>query len=293
MARPKRRLTGEEREERRRRDRERLEQATRELLSSEGWKRWLRARATLHAYSFHNTLLIASQARALGFEPTYVAGFKAWLRLNRVVRKGETALRILAPVTVKERDVDGEETGERCVFFRTVFVFDVSQTEVLAGREPVPLEVPRERLESDSHAELLEPLERLAGELGYEVRYRPLGGPDGVCDYRRRRILIDEGLAANARVATLVHELGHVFVESELADDEGLTKELEELVVEAVAYVALAGAGLDTGRDSVPYIASWEGDNALEQLQRAAELIDALARRIEQAIDAEREPATA
>jgi hypothetical protein len=51
MARPKRRLTAEVREERRRRDRERLERATRELLSSEGWKRWLRARATFHSYS--------------------------------------------------------------------------------------------------------------------------------------------------------------------------------------------------------------------------------------------------
>jgi len=125
------------------------------------------------------------------------------------------------------------------------------------------------------------------------VHYRPLGGPDGVCDYRRRRISIDEGLAANARVATLVHELGHALVASELADDGSLTKELEELVVEAVAYLALAAAGLDTGRDSVPYIASWQGENALEQLRRTAELIDALARRIEQAIDAEREPAAA
>jgi hypothetical protein len=155
---------------------------------------------------------------------------------------------------------------------------------VLAGREPVPLEVPREPLRCDSHAELLGPLERLAGELGYEVYYRPLADPDGVCDYRRRRISIDERLAANARVATLVHELGHALVESELAGGEALTKELEELVVEAVAYVALAGAGLDTGRDSVPYIASWAGGDSAEQLEKTAELIDRLARRIEQAI---------
>jgi hypothetical protein len=48
--------------------------------------------------SFHNTVLIASQARPLGFEPTYVAGFRTWLKLNRCVAKGATALRILAPV---------------------------------------------------------------------------------------------------------------------------------------------------------------------------------------------------
>jgi len=62
MARPKRKLTSEEREERRRRDRERLERATRELLSSEGWKGWLRARSTLHSY----TLIISSRTVADG-----------------------------------------------------------------------------------------------------------------------------------------------------------------------------------------------------------------------------------
>ena len=51
MARRKRRLSESERDERRRRDRERLAEATRALLSSEGWRAWLRARATLHAYS--------------------------------------------------------------------------------------------------------------------------------------------------------------------------------------------------------------------------------------------------
>jgi hypothetical protein len=52
-----------------------------------------------------------------------------------------------------------------------------------------------------------------------------------------------------------------------------------------VAYVVCAGAGLDTGSDSVPYIAGWAGDEALEQLERTAELIDGLARRIEEAIN--------
>lgn len=50
MARSKRRLSEGERDERRRRDRERLAEATHALLSSEGWRAWLRARATLHAY---------------------------------------------------------------------------------------------------------------------------------------------------------------------------------------------------------------------------------------------------
>ena len=96
MGKPTRRLSEREREERRRKDRERLERATAELLTSDGWRRWLTTRSVLHGYSLTNTLLIAQQAHARGIEPTYVAGFKAWLRLGRCVRRGETGLRIWA-----------------------------------------------------------------------------------------------------------------------------------------------------------------------------------------------------
>jgi antirestriction protein ArdC len=71
-------------------------------------------------------MLIALQCHERGIVPEQVAGFRAWLRLGRCVRKGETALRVLAPVMVKRRDKRGEETGERCVFFKTAFVFELS-----------------------------------------------------------------------------------------------------------------------------------------------------------------------
>jgi hypothetical protein len=41
----RRRLTDAERARRRAQDRERLEQAARQLLTSEGWQRWVRVRA--------------------------------------------------------------------------------------------------------------------------------------------------------------------------------------------------------------------------------------------------------
>jgi antirestriction protein ArdC len=276
----KHKRTAAEREGRRRRDRERLAEATRALLGSEGWKAWLRARGTLHGYSLRNTLLIAQEGRRRGFTPRHVAGFKAWLRLGRCVSKGERGIAILAPVRVKQRDVDGEGTGESRVFFRTAWVFDVSQTEPLPGVEPAPLEPPRAPIQGDSHAALRAPLEELAGELGYTVAYRDLEQAEGRCDYRARRICVAARLAPNGQVAVLVHELAHALVGCEA----GLSRPLEELVVEAVSYVVCAGAGLDTSPDSVPYIAGWAGDDALDQLQRAAELIDGLARRIEEAI---------
>ena len=144
MAKAKRRVSEAEHAERRRQDRERLQRAAEELLFSEGWARWVRVRVMFHSYSAGNCMLIALQCHERGIVPERVAGFRTWLKLGRCVRKNEKALRILAPVTVKERDQQGEETGERRVFFKTAFVFELSQTEPLPGVEPVSLEPPRE-----------------------------------------------------------------------------------------------------------------------------------------------------
>src|SRR4051794_37201824 len=92
------RLTEAERDARRQADRERVEQAARALLTSDGWRRWIKVRAIngLSRYSLRNQLLIAIDCHHRGITPTYVAGFRSFLALNRCVRTGEKAIRILA-----------------------------------------------------------------------------------------------------------------------------------------------------------------------------------------------------
>ena len=156
MARSTSKLSESEREQRRARDRERLKLAAEQLLTSEGWERWVRVRSRngLARYSVNNQLLIAL-ARP---DATFVAGFRAWLELGYQVRKGEKAIWILAPLTIKKRDrVSGEETGETRTLFRAVPVFDRAQ--VTAGEHATPLEPPVEPLSGDSHEHLLVPLE--------------------------------------------------------------------------------------------------------------------------------------
>jgi hypothetical protein len=94
MAEQTRRLTDTEREQRRARDRERLKQACEQLLSSDGWQRWVRARARngLARYSVSNLCLIL----LANPHASFVAGFKAWLELGYCVRKGEHAIWIFA-----------------------------------------------------------------------------------------------------------------------------------------------------------------------------------------------------
>ena len=281
--RTRRRLTQAQRDARRQADRERIEQAARALLTTDGWQRWIRVRATngLSRYSLRNQWLIACECHARGITPTYVAGFRAFLALNRCVRKGEAAIRILAPVAVKQRDDDGEETGEKRIFFRTVPVFDVSQTDPLPGVEPVPLSPPAEPIEGDSHEHLIAALQELAREIGYrvEVRDLPEAGPGGWCDHDRRRIVVGRG-PANRRVRILVHELAHAL---------GLGyrqygREKAEVLVDCVTYVVCSSAGLDVGGESIPYVAGWGEDGALDAIREYAQTIDAIASRIEDAL---------
>jgi hypothetical protein len=205
-------------------------------------------------------------------------------RLRRSSRiTGEKAIKILAPCAVKQRDDNGEETGEKKVFFRTVPVFDVSMTDVLPGTEPIPLEPPSEPIGGDSHAHLLEPLIALAEELGYraEIRDLPAGGPGGRCDAKHKAIIVAAG-AANAQVRTLVHEIAHALGIGYA--DYG--REQAEVLVDCVTYVVCASVGLDVRGESIPYVAGWGEDGALDAIRAYADTVDTVARRIEDAIAA-------
>ncbi len=120
-------LTDAERDARRQAERELLTQAVDQLKSSEGWLRWLRVRKAFHGYSMNNQLLIALQKP----HATRVAGFQAWLKLGRCVRKGETAIKIFAPVPPSKTKLDawraaGSLPRDRPrIFFKLTSVFDM------------------------------------------------------------------------------------------------------------------------------------------------------------------------
>jgi hypothetical protein len=87
-------------------------------------------------------------------------------------------------------------------------------------------------------------------------------------------------------VATLIHELAHALCELDRQrDDPALTYAEEELVVESVAHAVTGAAGLDVSGSSVPYLARWAETAPLETIERTAELIDRLAKRIEDALE--------
>jgi hypothetical protein len=71
-------LSDEQREARRKADRDRIEQAARALLTTDGWQRWIKVRASngLSRYSVGNQMILATEAYRRGIDLRYVAGFR-------------------------------------------------------------------------------------------------------------------------------------------------------------------------------------------------------------------------
>jgi hypothetical protein len=286
----RRRLSNQERGERRAADRERLHQAAQQLLTSDGWQRWVhvRARGGLARLSLNNQLLVALSCP----DATFVAGFKAWLALGYCARKGETAIRIIAPMPIKNRDDDrqSDEDAQPRLLFKAVSVFDRTQVAPLEGVEPTRLEAPCEPLTGDSHAHLLAPMQAFTESLGFTVSFESTPGQTGGwCDQKTRRIVIDQEQPANARLRILIHETIHALG----VGYAEYGRERAEVIVDTATYVAAASVGLDVSGESIPYVAGWGEDGALEAVTSFATTIDELARKVETALAQVTAPALA
>jgi antirestriction protein ArdC len=167
------------------------------------------------------------------------------------------------------------ETADRLVFFRSVSVFDIAQTD----GEPLP-EPPSEPITGDSHERYIEQLEVHARSLGYSVASEDLEHAGGYCDHRARRIVVSRNVEApNARVRVLVHELAH-------AHGVGYSeygREDAEVIVETAAVIVCGSLGLDTSGESIPYIAGWGEVNDVEAIGKYAATVDEIASKLESA----------
>src|SRR5438094_9516903 len=82
----------------------RLEQAVGAIQDSETFRRYLDIQARFHQYSFGNVVLILSQRP----DSTRVVGYNAWLKMHRYVKRGETTIKIIVPMTKKVEKESGE-----------------------------------------------------------------------------------------------------------------------------------------------------------------------------------------
>lgn len=222
---------------------------------SEALTTYLTAMAKFHRYSFCNQLLIAFQT---GGRATRVAGFNAWRKLHRFVKKGEKGIVIMAPVTrvvgtVKQRDEDDAEASadlRSIVNVKPVYVFDISQTD----GQPLP-EFASVRGDPKGYTSKLKSL--LASKsIGLEYASN-IGGALGASSGQKIRIL--QGLDPAEEFAVLVHELAHAMLHAGKRGSE-VSRTIRETEAEAVAFVVCQAVGLHSGTAASDYIQLYRGD---------------------------------
>jgi len=249
------------------------------LTTSCEWQRFLDYQSRFHRYSFGNVLLIAAQCH----EATQVAGFHAWRKMVRFVRKGEKAIFILAPMVYKNADAS-EGDDERVIRgFKWVPVFDVAQTD---GEELPSI---CNRLAGDDPAGLYAQLVAVAQSIGFTVEDAELSGStNGDCTYDLHRIRVEVSNSPAQRVKTLAHEIAHAMLHEDVKD-----RRLAELEAESTAYVVCASLGLNSEDYSFGYVATWAGggDEAVAGIKASCERIQKTAATILRSFDNDEEAA--
>jgi antirestriction protein ArdC len=226
--------------------------------------------ARFHQYSFGNVMLIALQKP----EATKVAGFRTWKTLGRFVKKGEKGIVIIAPMMIMPKEQDGsdkpdsQDEARPLLRFKTVYVFDVSQTD----GEPLP-EFARVGGNPNGHTERLKVL---VTTKGIALEYADsLGGPDGLSCIGTIRLR--NGLTPAEEFSVLTHELAHEILHQSDRRKE-TTKTIRETEAESVAFVVCQAIGLETGTAAADYIRLYNGDadtlaESLDHIQKTAAAI--------------------
>ena len=278
---------------------DRLETGIQELFESERYKAYLTTMSKFHSYSFNNTLLIAMQGGQL------VAGYNKWRdNFHRNVKKGEKAIKILAPAPFKaKKEVqkldaqgrpvmgkDGKPVTEvqeiQVPAFKIVSVFDVSQTE----GEPLPSIGVEELTGSvERYGEFFKALEQTSPvPIGFEDIP---GGSHGYYHLTEKRIAIQAAMSELQTLKTAIHEIAHSKLHAidpeapaiEQADrPDSRTREVQ---AESVAYAVCQHYGLDTSDYSFGYVAGWSSGKELKELKASLETIRATAHELITTID--------
>ena len=292
-------LNGQNSAERMKEITDRLETGIQELFESERYKAYLTTMSKFHSYSFNNTLLIAMQGGQL------VAGYNKWRDdFHRNVKKGEKAIKILAPAPFKaKKEVqkldaqgrpvmgkDGKPVTEvqeiQVPAFKIVSVFDVSQTE----GEPLPSIGVEELTGSvERYGEFFKALEQTSPvPIGFEDIP---GGSHGYYHLTEKRIAIQEGMSELQTLKTAIHEIAHSklhAIDPEAPAIEQVDRpdsRTREVQAESVAYAVCQHYGLDTSDYSFGYVAGWSSGKDLKELKASLETIRATAHELITTID--------
>ncbi|KTB47827.1 hypothetical protein DEALK_06720 [Dehalogenimonas alkenigignens] len=235
------------------------------IQSSSHFRNFLLTMSKFHDYSIGNLILIASQNP----NASRVAGFNTWKDLGRWVKKGEKGIAILAPCLPPKSSLKAEHVDEpkgkkddeeeekqeflRPIYFKVVYVFDLSQTE---GKPLPEFEVPV--LTGEANEELFGDITHLVRSEGVHVGFdsKPYQDPAIKGFFSGKEIWVRPEESRAQQLKTLIHEVAHYYSEGVFH----IPRRDAETIAESVAFTVGAHFGFDTGTRSFPYVALWAQD---------------------------------
>ena len=248
---------------------ERIEQGVKDVYQSDNFKQYLKMLSKFHSYSLNNTILILSQKP----NASLVAGYNSWRdNFGRNVNKGEKAIQILAPYTVKINiedianqdilqrpniQVDDEKKTVNITRFRPVNVFDISQTDC----KPLPSIVHDLQGSSGEIKAIIDSVQSIC-KIPIEFKEAAsdntlLNGAKGYYNRETDNIVVNNELEDLQKCKTLIHEYAHSILHKQ-SDKDASQREIE---AESLAFVISDYFGIDTSEYSFGYIASYaDGD---------------------------------
>ena len=272
---------------------ERIKKGVEDIRNSENFKKWLKVQARFHKYSFGNTILILLQKP----DATKVAGFKAWQKMGRRIKKGEKGIAIFAPIIIKkqrddiENDLELEldelelfddnelqleepeeperEEEEVLVGFKVTHVWDISQT---TGR---PLAEICLDIQGEVDEAYLDALVSIAESHDITVDFVSpdkwsFGSAKAVWQPGGRSISIKKSSSLQ-EFSSLVHELAHA-----LDTRKEPKREEKEIMGESCSFIVCEHFGFDTSTFSFEYLACWSNQKDLGGFQKSLELAQKL-----------------
>ena len=207
----------------------------------------MKAYSAFHNYSLGNQLLALMQCQLRGIEPGPINTFPKWQDLRRHVKRGEKALTLCMPVTVKRKEANDAGEQEDASF--TTFVYK-SRWFVLAQTDGEAMQLPAmPSWDADKAFSALN-VERIA-----------FTETDGNCQGYATKRSIAVSPIAQLPHKTLFHEMAHVVLghtsEADFNDSELTPRNLREVEAEAVALLCCEALGLEGAEFCRGYIQEW------------------------------------
>lgn len=248
-----------------------LEKNLANIFEKDTFKKFLSILSTFNNYSLNNAILILHQNP----QATNVAGFQTWKKLGRYVKKGEKGIKILCPIKYSKNKDDEDEDGKNKtnIFFKIGNVFDISQTEVINGKNDITnvLDEFKPKILKGNNQELLEKLEKLEKISETPIIFDEIKGSNafGYCDFANNIICVRKDIPLEQKIKTVVHEMAH----SIMHKNSTLDRTEKELEAESVAFVVCNNIGIDSSEYSFNYIAGWSKEKDVKELKPLLERI--------------------